>query len=204
MEFAVPQSQQYQDLLTATAQVIGAAVNHAEFPHRVLTRVFDAIIYDDEDGRHDSMSNAQVATIISVGKERGTAPDEIIQISVALKEMASTILGKVEPTDPTVLVNKNFFETCLAKNDARALASVLMHEWMHVAGFPHPDMDTKRDVPWQIGFMVLEFVPAPSDPTLLPEDVERAENFLRTWVCNVRESPRPKPRRGNSRRRKPS
>lgn len=201
---AAPQSAPNRALLDAAAHVIDSVVNDARFRGTVLARVFSASIHDRDEGTTDSPSNAEVADIIKDGKERGTAPDETIQISIVLKDaMPSTVLGEVEPPDSTVIINHKFFDKCLAANDATALASVLMHEWMHVAGFRHPGTGMKHDVPYEIGFIVLELAPIPATfqpagPSFaLPADTVGAADWaLRNWDCNVRESPRPKRKRG--------
>jgi len=181
----------HHDLVKLAGGVIKSVVNQVGFRTAVIARPFSTCNFDGGNGATPFPTNAEIADIVKAGIERGTVADRRITIPIELvNDMSSKELGEVNLPNPTVFISRKFFEKCLAANDATALASVLMHEWMHLAGFDHDGSGSKNDVPYELGFIVLEraatkakFIPGirglakPRTPAL--------RTLVRNWDCPI-------------------
>jgi hypothetical protein len=191
-------------LFDRAKQVLETVINDPEFEEKVREREFTSRLLLTDTGQKEQADDDTITLIIASGKESQENPgDTVIEMTVELASLAVKVLGEVVPPNPAIRVNRTFFDECVAADDPVALAAVLMHEWMHVAGFRHPGNGTKRDVPFGIGKIVEELGRALPQPDLggaASLDVGAgapAAVDLGDWECHVTDD------RGGMRRKRP-
>ena len=156
-------------LLRAAESLLRQLVNDEPFRAAVLGCKFGSRRHRSDKGQ-ERMTNAAVVDIIVTGKESDEGSgDGAIEMTVKLATLGAKVFGEVQPPDPTIALDKAFLRRCVAAGDHVALAAVLLHEWMHVAGFQHPGGGRRDDVPWKVGELAEQFgraaVPAPTRST---------------------------------------
>ena len=135
--------------------------------------------------RFERPSGAQIADIIATGEELEQAPTGSLDLSLRLRELADTVYGAARPGAPWISLNRAAFRRWMKANTPRYAAAIIMHEWMHLAGFLHDSEDlnqTSEDVAYGIERLVLYHGTggvAPLD-ALSPE---ARLTYVAEWAC---------------------
>lgn len=127
------------------------AVESAAYDHFLLARTRSV----------PRVTGQTVRNIISTGEEMsegnvgvgdGRMQFVVTKGSLVNQYRAATDLGR-QP----IHIDTRFLDQCLATRDVVSLGSVLLHEWMHVAGFEHAPHHRALDVPWVIDDLAMQF-----------------------------------------------
>jgi hypothetical protein len=127
----------------------------------------------------------KIRRVIETGEEAGkNPPDSRITLDVVLDQLPPLVLGAVD-IEPTIQISAGFFDDCVTSGDAVRVAAVMMHEWMHVAGFQHSTLDARDDVPYMVEKLVESHGDALSAPS--PRAARLATLRLsRQHACSIR------------------
>lgn len=128
------------------------AVEQAQYDHFLLARTRSVPKATAQTVRAILASGEEMSEG-NVGVGDGTMQFVVTKGLLVDQFRAATDLGR-QP----ICVDSRFLTTCVNTGDVVSLASVLLHEWMHVAGFEHAPHHRARDVPWVINDLVLTFV----------------------------------------------
>lgn len=107
--------------------------------------------------RTEEVPNAdEVAAIILAGGEGDeTVPNKRLDLRVEIANLPPGIEARTLPRAAKLTVDTVFFARCMSEDKPGALAAVLMHEWLHMAGFMHETLQgDPADVPYEVEHIV--------------------------------------------------
>lgn len=128
----------------------------------------------------------QVLAMIQSGAELANGiVDQRLDLSIELVTMSTTVFAETQPGDTVVETSDAFFTDCRTRKDSVRLASLWMHEWMHLAGFVHETVQGDlNDAPYTLQSIVEQLAPRPSGATAMP--VLAASVAMPTvWKCRA-------------------
>lgn len=150
--------------------LVRTLVNDTNFLDAVETASYDHFLL----ARTRSVPKATghtVRTIISTGEEMGEGNvgvgDGTMQFVVTKDMLVDQFRAATDLGRQPIRIDARFLNTCMSTKDVLSLASVLLHEWMHVAGFEHAPQHRAKDVPWVINDLVMSFA-SPSGSGVQP------------------------------------
>lgn len=127
------------------------AVERAQYDHFLLARTRSV----------PKATGLTVRTIISTGEEMSEGNvgvgDGNMQFVVTKGRLVDNFRAATDLGRQPICLDTRFLQTCIESSDTVSLASVLLHEWMHVAGFEHAPQHRALDVPWVIDDLVTQF-----------------------------------------------
>lgn len=91
---------------------------------------------------------------VTYGRELGTAPDARIELQVVVKNLEAGNLAVVRWLQKVIETDYEFFSGCVERGDAVSLASLWLHEWVHVAGYWHVSGGDITDMPYKMESLV--------------------------------------------------
>ncbi len=128
-----------------------AAVENASYDHFLLARTRSV----------PRVTGQTVRTIIATGEEMSEGNvgvgDGKMQFVVTKGSLVNQFRAATDLGRQPIHLDTRFLDDCLATRDVVSLASVLLHEWMHVAGFEHAPHHRALDVPWVIDDLAMQF-----------------------------------------------
>lgn len=113
---------------------------------RLLTDVVNSPVFHDRINSQSfgrvrcsgaAMDARGILCIMRRGHEADTVPDNRIDISVTLHQLDDKEFGRVEPPSREIYLDFRFVRDCIAEDNVVHTMRVLLHEWLHSAGFRH-------------------------------------------------------------------
>jgi hypothetical protein len=183
-------TQAEQTLARRAVSVLTTVVNDTRFLERIRAGPYSSTLRVTDDNQLEDASNDTVAEIIVGGKESQQSANGTLDLVVALEALQSGAAAVVFPPDPLIRTDAKFFAHCLEDDDPLSVASLWMHEWMHVAGFCHPTSGERSDVPYVVGDIVEALggdsaVAPPGEALATRARNRRANKPLDDWICPV-------------------
>lgn len=140
-----------EEKFTAALELIKKVIATEEFRSRVLNHTYNGVLTFVDNG---GFTNSQIYQKILDGAETlYPAKNNTMDMGVETYYAATTTIGYTYSNSTQIWVNTKYFNT----NSVAAVASNLMHEWLHKLGFKHATYySASRDysVPYAIGRMI--------------------------------------------------
>lgn len=143
-----PVSSVDKDFAKRAVAKLSDIISNPAFFDEVVSAPYSTTLWLAPDNSELTPDPQGVVDIIKSGVEGGYPNrDETLNLSVALVNLWSGIQGSTLPRAREIRIDTDFFADCQRRSDLGSLAAVLMHEWMHTAGFIHPLLGDDHDAP---------------------------------------------------------
>jgi hypothetical protein len=139
--------------------ILQQIVNHPSFQEEVSSWNYSTREFRNDSDDYEDFDNERIWAIISGGKELYQPANQEINLQCKFErwDKYPKAVGEVIPPYPLITTNIIWLDMFMSERDPLSLAAHWMHEWMHVAGFYHPEEEELQweDVAYSIGNIVV-------------------------------------------------
>jgi hypothetical protein len=145
--------------------VLQRVLDRPEFYEQVRGAKYSSTLFVTRNGTLLRAPTSPVDAIIASGvqaDESQANPDEAIDLTVTIANLRPGAHAFTLERGTLITIDLDYFEDCLGDGGDKRLAALLMHEWMHCAGFVHATATGHPDdVPSMVERIVEQLANAP-------------------------------------------
>lgn len=146
--------------LRSAGNLLREAVSMPGFGASVRQSEYGSTKWRSRHGSVKELDGEEIWDRIHLGRESGHTGDHTLNLKIEIVDLpgpddGKAIIGATELGNLPIRVARWFVEHCMLAGDRVNMAAHLMHQWMHVSGFVHPeDGHAPTDAPVVIARLV--------------------------------------------------